>query len=105
MTSSWQLRLTHLLLNPDAEAEMGNNLSPAQAVAGRKTLKHVPVLPLVELTTSSLPSILSIMLLVTQSPIPVPLSPLVVKKGSKILSRFSAGIPQPVSATLTAISE
>ena len=38
------------------------------------------------------------------NPVPLPTS-LVVKKGCKILSRFSIGIPRPLSVTEISISE
>src|SRR5690348_1257547 len=59
-------------------------------------VKQVPV---EVLSTAMVPPCFSTICRGTQSPSPVPSSALVVKKGSKIRARFSAGIPGPLSKT------
>ena len=61
-------------------------------------VNEVPASPVVELTTEIRPPRRSTMPLTTHSPIPVPLSPLVVKNGSKMVPMFSTGTPHPVSS-------
>ena len=69
---------------------------------GKKTEKHVPECKACVLVRSRIiPSYFRRMSDVTQRPSPVPLSPLVVKNGSKMLVRTLAGMPGPSSATTT----
>src|ERR1700693_1866815 len=63
---------------------------------GRKIEKAVPT-PWM-LRTRRRPPCFSTSVWETHSPSPVPFSPLVLKKGSKILWRTSRGMPKPVSA-------
>jgi len=66
---------------------------------GRKTLNAVPLHPLRSVLRKRIePPYFWIMPRQTHNPSPVPLSPFVVKKGSKIRCRFSDEIPDPVSA-------
>ena len=69
---------------------------------GKKAEKQVPVRPArVTLRRRKVPPFFSTMPEVIHNPRPVPDSPLVVKKGSRTLPRMAAGIPGPLSATVT----
>ncbi len=68
-------------------------------VAGMAMEKTVPDRPWPQwLRTRMVQPLRRMISLVTQSPRPVPVSPLVVTKGSKMVGRRPAGMPVPVSA-------
>src|SRR5205807_385184 len=65
-------------------------------ITGKSILKTVPLPGL--LRTESLPAWFWIIPLTIHNPNPVPFSPFVVTKGSKIVRIISGGIPDPLSA-------
>ena len=66
---------------------------------GRKILNTVPLWPaLVLLRTRSTPWCFCTVFLTSESPMPLPAAPFVVKKGSQMRARFFAVMPLPVSA-------
>lgn len=92
-----------VMFSPDADyscsylRRSGVKLASA---AGIKTEKHVPERFGWRLLQKRIePPTRSTMPLHSHNPSPVPLSPFVVKKGSKSRAWFSGSIPLPVSAT------
>src|SRR5437763_15676510 len=99
-----KMRLVIVTFQQDGSNQLAANAYAARAAAlssGKKTEKHVPLRPGVAHERNRIvPPCCSTIPFVTHKPNPVPLSPFVVKNGSKTRVRCSGAMPGPVSESV-----